>query len=182
MAKIKVWDGTHDGRRDLSSVKNPDHRDYLTLVAQIQQMQLAMNTALGNLALIPNVEKLFADIEARVTAFNQTLSSLTTPEDTLVRLQELEKLIAAKDSRVETALLRRDLETLSLDADKSRVQMLELQNAFNNEVVAFQQKVWNNLKAVEKAFKDQLTVIEKKLESVSIQTRIQTLLEELKKI
>lgn len=182
MAKLKIWDGTHDGRRDLSSVRNPDHKDYLVIMAQIQQLQMALNTGLGNLALIPNVEKLFADIEERANAFKKSIEALATPDDVQNRLKEIEKSIAAQDVRAETAMLRRDLETLSLDADKSRVQMLELQNAFNNEVVAFQQKVWNNLKAVEKAFKDQLAVIEKKLESVSIQTRIQSLLEELKKI
>ena len=181
MAKLKVWDGTTDSRKDLSSVKNPDHNDYCALVTQIQHLQLTLNNSLENLATLPNLQTLFADIEQKIKAFKQEIAALIPPENLKVQIAALEQAIVERDTRLETAELRRDVEAMKLDYDKSKLQMLELQTAFNTEVVAFQQKVWNSLKALEKSFKDQFSGFEKKLESLSIQTRIQALIEELKK-
>jgi vacuolar-type H+-ATPase subunit D/Vma8 len=65
--------------------------------------------------------------------------------------------------------------------DKNQLHVLELQSSFSTEVTAFQSKVWNTLKTLDREIRDRLEVVEKRLDSVAIQTRIQSLLEELNK-
>jgi hypothetical protein len=102
MTKIEVWDGRTPSRHDLSDVKNPDHRDYLTLVTQIQQLQVALNSASGNLALLPSVHDLFLDIERRIEEFKQQISSLLLPEDIQNRLDGIENQLVKQDTCKET--------------------------------------------------------------------------------
>ena len=78
------------------------------------------------------------------------------------------------------AILRQNLETFRIQIDKNQLQVLELQEVVATQVTAFQSKVWNIIKKQNTDFSEQLEEIKKKLESVSIQTRIQTLIEELK--
>jgi len=81
MTNVKIWDGTTDSRKDLSSVKNPDHSDYCALVTQIQQLQMTLNNSLENIATLPNLQSLFADIESKIKTFKQEIAALVPPEN-----------------------------------------------------------------------------------------------------
>jgi len=181
MAKIEVWDGKSPSRHDLSNVKNPDHQDYLTLVAKVQQLQVALNNASGNLALLPSVHELFLEVERRIEDFKQQIAELTLPTDLQERIFEIEKQLVKQDTRKETNVLRRDLEAVRSQMDKNQLHVLELQGSFSTEVTAFQSKVWNTLKTLDREIRERLEAVEKRLDSVAIQTRIQSLLEELNK-
>lgn len=178
--KIKVWDGTTTHRPNLGDVKNPDHADYVTLVAKIQELEVSFNNAAGNLALLPLAKDMFDEIDRKVLDFKAKIDILTAPEDMKKQLAKIQEKLAEQDSRKNVLLLQRDLLELSSAMDRNKLQMLELQNMVQTEVTAFQSKVHNTLKKLDLEVRDRLEKIEKKVEQQAIQTRIQTLLEELK--
>ncbi len=181
MPKIEVWNGLTPTRPTLNDTKHPDHSDYLVLVSKIQQLQTALNTATGNLALLPDVEEKLSDIEQRIEKFKARIKELTPPEDLNARLETLKEDLIAQDTCKDTLRLKKISEELSSQIAQNRVELLELKTLFSVEVTAFQNKVWNAFKKLDQDIRDRMDSVEKKLESVSIQTRLQTLLEELRK-
>jgi hypothetical protein len=179
MYEIKVWDGTTPNRSNLMDVKSPDFKDYLIIVRQIQQLQTAFNNATGNLALLPSVKNLFADIQCQIDEFQRQINNLILPDDVKDSIVDLSARIDDQDTRKDVNILKRDIEILKVQLDQNQLQVLKLQKAFASDVTAFQSKVWTNLRTLEKEIKERLDRVEKKLENVSIQTRIQSLLDEL---
>lgn len=181
MTKIELWDGLTPSRQTLNDTKHPDHSDYLVLVTKIQQLQNALNTATGNLALMPDMEEKLLDVEKRIEQFKARIKNLTPPEDINARLETLKEDLIAQDTCKDTLLLKKTAEELSSQIAQNKLELLELKSLFSVEVTAFQNKVWHAFKQLDQDIRDRMDSVEKKLESVSIQTRLQTLLEELRK-
>lgn len=180
MVQIDIWNGTTPTRKNLSDIKNPDHEDYIRVVIEMQKIQTVLLTLIKNLALIPNLQGEFNAAMEKIEVVRQKIVALTPPQDLKNTLESIEKTLLEQDKRKDIATLRRDLEAFRVQIDKNQLQVLELQEVVATQVTAFQSKIWNIIKKQNTDFSEQLEEIKKKLESISIQTRIQTLIEELK--
>lgn len=177
--EIKVWDGSSQTRTDLSSIKNPDHGDYVRIVTELQKLQAAFLNTLQNIELIPNLQGEFDKALEAIVAVQEKIKKLTPPPTLNEKIQNLEQALADQNPKKDLTSLRQDIVALKLQCDKNQLQVLRLQEAFATQVTGFQNRVWNTIKALEKDLKERLEIAEKKLESVSIGTSIRKLLEEL---
>ena len=176
--EIKVWDGSSQTRTDLSSIKNPDHGDYVRIVTELQKLQVAFLNTLQNIELIPNLQGEFDKALAAIVAVQEKIKKLTPPPVLDEKLQSLEQAFVDQSPKKDLASLRQDIVALKLQCDKNQLQVLRLQEAFSTQVAGFQNRVWNTIKTLEKDLRERLAVAEKKLESVSTITTIQKLLAE----
>lgn len=177
--EIKVWDGTTPTRGNLSDVKNPDHMDYVFLVTELQKLQEAFLHFVQNITLMPNLQGEFDKALVTIAELHDIIATLTPPQELMNRLAKFEQALAEQDTRKKLAILHGITEGLRSQIDQYQLQVLKIQEAFAIQVVAFQNKVWNALQQSDKEIQSRLDATEKKLEDVSLQTRILSLQQEL---
>jgi len=179
--ELRVWDGTNPMRTSLSDIKNPDHTDYLYLVAELQRLQQAFISTVQNITLMPNLQGELDKALVAITTLQETTAALVPPQDLKDKIANLEKLQVDGGSREKFELLHLTCDDLRAQIDRYQLQILKLQETFAVQVTAFQSKVWNTIKTFETDVQSQLDENAKKLEEVLIKLSILTLQQELNK-
>jgi hypothetical protein len=176
-----VWDGTTPSRPTLADVKNPDHTDYIFLVAELQTLQQAFLSLIQNIPLMPNLQGELDKAQDAIVKLQDTILALTPPQDLKNQLEKFEQALAERDTVKKLAVLHVKLEDLASQVDKHQLQVLKLQESFATQVTAFQSRVWNTNQKFEMEVKNKLAETERKLEEVSIKLSIVSLQQDLNK-
>jgi predicted nucleic acid-binding Zn-ribbon protein len=178
---IRVWDGTTPARPNLTDIKNPDHMDYIFLVVELQKLQEAFLYLVQNISLMPNLQGELDKALATIAALQETIATLTPPQDLKDKIAGFEQALSEQDTRKKLANLHGTSEGLRTQVDKYQMQVLELQKVFANQVIAFQNKIWNALQKLKKDTQSRLEATEEQLKDVSVKLSILNLQQELKK-
>jgi hypothetical protein len=165
--EIRVWDGTTPTRQNLSDVKNPDHMDYLILVAELQKLQRVFLSFVQNITLMPNLQDELMEAFDKIIAIQKQTNALSPPQDLKERLNKLECAILEQDTRKKLAALQGSSEDLRTHVDKHQLQVLKLKEMFNTQVTAFQSKIWNAIKTLENDMQVRLNALEKQQTDVA---------------
>jgi hypothetical protein len=165
--ELRVWDGTTPSRNNLSDIKNPDHMDYLFLVAELQKLQRAFISFVQNIELMPNLQEELNKALDRIIEIQEQTTALTPPQDLKDKVDKLECALLEQDTRKKLAALQGSSEDLRVHVDKHQLQVLKLKEAFNTQVIAFQNKIWNAIKTLETDMQTRLNAVEKQQADVA---------------
>jgi len=165
--ELRVWDGRTPTRQNLSDVKNPDHMDYLILVAELQKLQQAFLSFVQNITLMPNLQDELTKALDKIIDIQEQVSALTPPQDLKNQVNKLECALLEQDTRKKLAALQGSSEDLRTHVDKHQLQVLKLKEVFNTQVTAFQSKIWNTIKSLESDMQTRLSAVEKQQADVA---------------
>jgi uncharacterized phage infection (PIP) family protein YhgE len=139
-----IWDGKSASRKDLDTVKGPDHKDWMAMLAELQAMQRYILNLSGSLEAMPNVSEAITEAKLKVDGL----------------LNELNRLAPPADLTQEVSDLRRQLEEIDVREEHGRLK---------NGV----KKLFLRLRAMEKAYKDLRENVYYQLEVLTNSTRNQ---------
>jgi len=135
----QIWDGHSASRKDLDSVKGPDHKDWLTLIGEVQSMQRYILNLSGNMETMPNVTEAITDAKMRIDGLLSKLACLAPPVDLIKEVNQLRKQLIEIDVREEHDRLKRGVKKLFL-----RLRAMEKAYKELRENVYYQLEVLTN--------------------------------------
>lgn len=179
----QIYNGTHGGRPDISTVSAPDHADYLVLVREIRATQEYLLSLSKNSKVMPDLKKHLSQANVKLMALKRTLKTLTPPKNLSKSFKEFEETLAVLESQKnETKLsVKADLIAMQTTLETNQLSTLELQSDFVDNIKGFQNKLLNRLRVYEKEVSQRLDAIEAKITQVSVQAKIGNLLKQLDK-
>ncbi|MCK9437131.1 MAG: hypothetical protein M0Q12_07995 [Synergistaceae bacterium] len=177
----RIFNGTHAQRPDLSTVKGPDHLDYILLSKELQAVQEYLLNLASNTTLMPNLTQALEEAYQQIKNLKAEVSKVTPPKVLKAALETLQAKVEEIDCRKQLANIQSELLTIKDSIAKNQLQMLQLQRDFAQDVKGFQNKLTNQFQKLEKEANKRLDDTEERLDKVNTQAEISNLLSKLEK-
>ncbi len=179
----QIFKGTHSERPDLSTVRAPDHLDYLILVKEMKATQEYLFALSQNSEFMPDIGRHVSKIAGELSILNTELEAITPPVDLAKHFENFKEVLETLEKQRDATELKVDAELISIRTtlENNQLSTLKLQETFANKVKGFQNKLLSTLKVFEKEVSKRLEDVESKIERANVQAKIGNLLSQLDK-